>query len=103
DYILDINRLNNLLKNNEIHFLSNLFPPANVELDEEVNEYLDNNEVECSNPQGSKESNKPQETKDHYKIESTETTCPRNNLLRKIGFFIMIFIIIGLFLYVSVI
>ncbi|CAG8772679.1 24711_t:CDS:2, partial [Dentiscutata erythropus] len=42
DYILDINRLNNLLKNNEINFLSNLFPPANVELDEEVNEYLDN-------------------------------------------------------------
>ncbi|RIB00581.1 hypothetical protein C2G38_2051537 [Gigaspora rosea] len=42
DYILDINRLNNLLKNNEIHFLSNLFPLANVELDEEVNEYLDN-------------------------------------------------------------
>ncbi|CAG8797070.1 19352_t:CDS:2, partial [Gigaspora margarita] len=32
----------NLLKNNEIHFLSNLFPPASVELDEEVNEYLDN-------------------------------------------------------------
>ncbi|RIB13778.1 hypothetical protein C2G38_2040693 [Gigaspora rosea] len=42
DYILDINRLKNLLKNNEIHFLSNLFPPAKVELDEEVNEYLDN-------------------------------------------------------------
>ncbi|CAG8824147.1 44777_t:CDS:2, partial [Gigaspora margarita] len=42
DYILDINRLNNLLKNNEIHFLSNLFPPANVELDEEINECLDN-------------------------------------------------------------
>ncbi|CAG8855127.1 11896_t:CDS:2, partial [Gigaspora margarita] len=42
DYILDINRLNNLMKNSEIYFLSNLFPPANVELDEEINECLDN-------------------------------------------------------------
>ncbi|CAG8734807.1 22987_t:CDS:2, partial [Cetraspora pellucida] len=42
EYILDINRLSNLLQKTEIHFLSNLFSPANVELDREVNEYLNN-------------------------------------------------------------
>ncbi|CAG8587007.1 22892_t:CDS:2 [Cetraspora pellucida] len=42
EYILDINQLSNILQKNEIQFLSNLFPPANVELDEEVNGCLDN-------------------------------------------------------------
>ncbi|CAG8735712.1 17947_t:CDS:2, partial [Cetraspora pellucida] len=41
EYILDINRLSNLLQKNEIRFLCNLFPPVNVELDKEVNEHLD--------------------------------------------------------------
>ncbi|CAG8508996.1 1475_t:CDS:2 [Racocetra fulgida] len=34
--------INNLLQKNETHFLRNLFPPANVEVDEEINGYLDN-------------------------------------------------------------
>ncbi|CAG8723659.1 5088_t:CDS:2, partial [Racocetra fulgida] len=42
DYILDINRLSNSLQKNETHFLRNLFPPVNIEVDEEVNRYLDN-------------------------------------------------------------
>lgn len=42
DYILDINRLSNSLQKNETHFLRNLFPPVNIEVDEEVNGYLDN-------------------------------------------------------------
>ncbi|KAF0419891.1 hypothetical protein F8M41_007112 [Gigaspora margarita] len=66
-----------------------------------INNIYIKNKVECSNPQRSKEYNKPQEAKD--KIESTKIACPRNNFLRKISFFIMTFIIIGLFLYMSAI
>ncbi|KAF0538748.1 hypothetical protein F8M41_007516 [Gigaspora margarita] len=59
-----------------------------------INNVYIKTEVECSGTQNKKELNKN---------EPTKTTCLRNNLLRKISFFIMIFIIIGLFLYVSVI
>ncbi|CAG8794899.1 10534_t:CDS:2, partial [Gigaspora margarita] len=50
-----------------------------------INNVYIKNEIECSNQQGQEECKMQQETKDHDKIESTETACPRNNLLRKIA------------------
>ncbi|KAF0481164.1 hypothetical protein F8M41_023610 [Gigaspora margarita] len=67
-----------------------------------INNVYIKNEVECSSAPEKRELNKNESTEatDCPRNNLSETACPRNNLLRKISFFIMIFIIIGLFLYV---
>ncbi|RIB17323.1 hypothetical protein C2G38_2314347 [Gigaspora rosea] len=62
-----------------------------------INNVIIKNEVDHSGSPETKGLNKNESTCSRNSL--SETACPRNNLLRKISFFIMIFIIIGLFLY----